>query len=334
MKKLLLSVLLPLAAFGQAGYNGPGRYEIMSNVSRKVLDLDRNDQRTIIQFDSRNTDNQYWDVQDAGGGYVILRNGMNGNALTQTRANNSEPVSGQPVNNSDAQRWRFESGANGSVVIVNASGKALDIPEGSTNNGVKINTYDRNNQINQQWTLRLVSNNNNNNNNNQVYRQGNSRYDTNNSNSNANPDNNTINRNNRKDRNDQNNRNGNGNNRNDNYNNNRLPPKGSGAGNQQKYFDQNANMWKLDGDGACFYTEAEYSGEAFCVISGDQRRRLSNDWNNRFSSIRFFGRGSKIEFFDQDDMRGQSQTISRDVPNMANLNRGNWSNRISSIRVK
>ncbi len=320
MKKLLLSVLLPLAAFGQAGYNGPGRYEIMSNVSRKVLDLDRNDQRTVIQYDSRNTDNQYWDVQDAGGGFVILRNGMNGNALTQTRANNSEPVSGQPVSNSDSQRWRFESGNNGSVIIVNASGKALDIPEGSTNNGVKINTYDRNNEINQQWSLRRVSNsyNNNNNNNNQVNRQGNSRYDTNN--------NDNYNNNNRRNRN-------NRNNRNDNYNNNGLPPKGAGAGNQQKYFDQNANMWKIDGNGACFYTDTNFRGEAFCVVSGDERRRMSSEWNNRFSSIRFFGRASRVEVFDQDDLRGQTEAITRNVANMGNLKRGNWNNRVSSIRV-
>jgi Ricin-type beta-trefoil lectin domain-like len=312
MKKLLLTVLLPLAAFGQAGYNGPGRYEIMSNVSRKVLDLDRNDQRTIIQFDSRGTDNQTWDIQDAGGGFVILRNGMNGYALTQTRSNNSEPVAGQPANNSDAQRWRLESGNNGSVILVNASGKALDIPNGSTNNGVKINTYDRNNEVNQQWSLRPVSGNfNQQNNNNRSNRQGNSRYDNNNNNNN--------------------NRN------NDGYNNNRLPPKnngmGAGAGNQQKYFDQTSNMWKIDGDGACFYTEAQYRGEAFCVLTGDERRRMSNDWNNSFTSIRFFGRASKVEVFDQQDLRGRSEAITRDVPNMRNVNRGNWNNRVSSFRV-
>ena len=322
MKKLLLSILLPLAAFGQAGYNGPGRYEIMSNVSRKVLDLDRNDQRTIIQYDSRGTDNQTWDIQDAGGGFVILRNGMNGNALTQTRSNNSEPVSGQPANNSDAQRWRIESGNNGSVVIVNASGKALDIPNGSTNNGVKINTYDRNNEVNQQWSLRLVSGNFNqqNNNNNRGNRQGNNRYDNNNSNNSNN-----------------NNNNNNNGRYNDGYNNNRLPPKnsgmGGGSGNREKYFDQSAQMWKIDGDGACFYNEAQFRGEAFCVLSGDQRRRLSNDWNNRFTSIRFFGRASRIEVFDQEDHRGRTEAITRDVPNMRNLNRGEWNNRISSFRV-
>ena len=308
MKKLLLTVLLPLAAFGQAGYNGPGRYEIMSNVSRKVLDLDRNDPRTIIQFDSRGTDNQTWDIQDAGGGFVILRNGMNGYALTQTRSNNSEPVAGQPANNSDAQRWRLESGNNGSVILVNASGKALDIPNGSTNNGVKINTYDRNNEVNQQWSLRQASGgnfNNNNNNNNRPIRQGRNRYDDNNNNNNN--------------------------------NNNRLPPKnngmGAGVGNQQKYFDQNAQMWKIDGDGACFYNDADFHGDAFCVFTGDQRRRMSNDWNNRFTSIRFFGRASRVEVFDQEDHRGRSEGITRDVPNMRNLNRGNWNNRISSFRV-
>lgn len=314
MQKIILSLLLPLALFAQGGYQGPGRYEIMSNVSRKVLDLDRNDQRTVIQFESRGTDNQTWDIEDAGGGFVYLRNGMNGYALTQTRSNNSEPVAGQPLNNSNAQRWRLESGNNGSIILVNASGKALDIPNGSTNNGVRINTYDRNNEVNQQWTLRRTNNfnsgNGNNNNrpggwNNRPGRgngNGNNRYD----------DNNNVNNN----------------------NTNRLPPKpGFGQGNRDKFYDEQAQMWKINGDGVCFYNDTEYHGDAFCIYSGDERRRLSNDWNNRFSSMRFFGRASRVELFDQPDMRGRTETITRDVVNMRNLNRGNWNNRISSFRV-
>jgi hypothetical protein len=92
-------------------------------------------------------------------------------------------------------------------------------------------------------------------------------------------------------------------------------------------------MWKIDGDGACFYTQPDFHGEAFCVFSGDQRLRMSNDWNNSFSSIRFFGRASRITIADQANLRGRTDTITRDVPNMRNFNRGNWNNRISSMRV-
>ncbi len=320
MKKTLIALLLPLAAFAQNGYEGPGRYEILSNLSQKVLDLDRNDQRTIIQYENRNTDNQFWDIQDAGGGFVYIRNGMNGYALTQTRPNNSEPVAGQQLSNSDAQRWRLESGNNGAVIIVNASGKALDIPYGKKDNGVKINTYNKNGEINQQWTLRRVAGYNTNTQNQPGY-------------------NNRPNRQNRRDRQNQQNQQNqqnypnSGNSRYD-TNNQQYNRPGAGVGNRDaKYFDQNANMWKMDGDGACFYTKPQYKGEAFCVVAGDQRQRLSSDWNNSFSSIRFFGRASRITVSDQANLGGRTEMITRDVPNMRNFNRGAWNNRISSLRI-
>lgn len=311
MKKSLIALLLPFAAFAQNGYEGPGRYEILSNLSQKVLDLDRNDQRTIIQYENRSTDNQYWDIQDAGGGFVYIRNGMNGYALTQTRPNNSEPVAGQQLSNSDAQRWRLESGNNGAVIIVNASGKALDIPYGKKDNAVKINTYNKNGEINQQWTLRRVAGYNTNTQNQPGYN----------------------NRPNRRDRQDRPNGPNSGNSRyDDNNQQNRRP--GAGVGNREaKFFDQNANMWKMDGDGACFYTQPQYKGEAFCVVSGDQRQRLSNDWNNSFSSVRFFGRASRITVADQANLAGRTEMITRDVPNMRNFSRGSWNNRISSLRI-
>jgi hypothetical protein len=302
MKKSLIALLLPLAAFAQNGYEGPGRYEILSNLSQKVLDLDRNDQRTVIQFDNRNTDNQTWDIQDAGGGFVYIRNGMNGHALTQTRPNNSEPVAGEPMNNSDMQRWRFEPGNNGTVIIVNASGKALDIPSRRRDNGVRINTYDKSGQINQQWILRRIAG--------------------------------VDNRIDRRDRNRRRQQDTQSNPGGSRYDNN--PPfvqPGAGTGNRDKYYDQNADMWKIDGDGVCFYTQPEYHGDAFCVLAGDQRMRMSNDWNNSFSSLRFFGRAARVTFADQANLRGRTETITRDVPNMRNLNRGNWNNRISSMRV-
>jgi hypothetical protein len=53
-------------AWAQGGFGGPGRYEILNLQSGKVIDLDRNDQTTVIQFQSRGTDNQQWDFQPAG----------------------------------------------------------------------------------------------------------------------------------------------------------------------------------------------------------------------------------------------------------------------------
>ena len=78
---------LPTQASAQGGFNGPGRYQITNLNSGKVLDLDRNDQTSVIQFSSRGTDNQAWDIRAAGSGYYSLRSAMNGNALEAGTAN-------------------------------------------------------------------------------------------------------------------------------------------------------------------------------------------------------------------------------------------------------
>ena len=68
----VLSLPLP----GQGGFAGPGRYEIMNLKSGKVLDLDRNDQTTVIQFSPRGTDNQSWQIRSAGGGGALSLDGV------------------------------------------------------------------------------------------------------------------------------------------------------------------------------------------------------------------------------------------------------------------
>src|SRR5947209_3413154 len=101
----------PLVA--QGGFGGPGRYEITNVKSGKVLDLDRNNQTTVIQFSSRGTDNQTWFIRPAGNGYFYLRNGMNGYALDASYGGNSTPVEGRPFNGGDSQQWRFDQGKDG-----------------------------------------------------------------------------------------------------------------------------------------------------------------------------------------------------------------------------
>src|SRR5271169_4505832 len=74
-------VSMPHPARAQGGFNGPGRYEISNVRSGKVMDLDRNDQTSVIQFSARNTDNQQWDIVPAEPGFWYFRNAMNGAAL-------------------------------------------------------------------------------------------------------------------------------------------------------------------------------------------------------------------------------------------------------------
>src|SRR5579871_3588226 len=125
---LAVSLLGPAAAQAQGGFNGPGRYEISNVRSGKVIDLDRNNQTSVIQFSSRNTDNQQWDIVPAEAGFWYFRNAMNGKALEQTGPRNSMPVEGRPFTGSPAQQWRITPGNDGNALITNRLGKTLDIP--------------------------------------------------------------------------------------------------------------------------------------------------------------------------------------------------------------
>jgi hypothetical protein len=149
--------VLTLPLPGQGGFTGPGRYEIMNVKSGKVLDLDRNDQSTVIQFSSRATDNQSWQIRPAGGGFYFLRNGMNGVALDAGRGGKSEPVRGVPFNGNESQQWRLDPGKDGNALIVSRFGRTLDIPDGSNRDGVHVQIYDLDGDSNQRFTLRRVS---------------------------------------------------------------------------------------------------------------------------------------------------------------------------------
>lgn len=62
-------------------------------------------------------------------------------------------------NNTNAQKYRFESIGNGTYKIVNVnSGKVLDVAGGSTANGAALQQYTSNNTVAQQWTVRNYGN--------------------------------------------------------------------------------------------------------------------------------------------------------------------------------
>lgn len=152
-----LALSAPWAAYAQGGFNGPGRYQITNVKSGKVLDLDRNDQRSVIQFASRGTDNQIWEVRDAGQGFFTLRSLMNGNALEAMGTRNSTQVQATPYHGSNSQQWRFETGRDSNLLVVSRLGKTLDIPDGAGRDGAPVQIYDRNGESNQQFTFRQVS---------------------------------------------------------------------------------------------------------------------------------------------------------------------------------
>ena len=153
---VIAAAVLCWPLLGQGGFNGPGRYEIMNVKSGKVLDLDRNDQTTVIQFAPRGTDNQTWDIGPAGAGYFYLRNGMNGFALDAGRGANNELVRGVPFNSRDSQQWRFQPGNDGNALISSRFGRTLDIPDGSNRDGVAVQLFNLNGESNQRFILRRV----------------------------------------------------------------------------------------------------------------------------------------------------------------------------------
>src|SRR4051812_39139496 len=83
-------------------------------------------------------------------------------------------------------------------------------------------------------------------------------------------------------------------------------------------------------DGACFYKDANYHGEYFCVRNGEDMPSLPGDVSDSISSIRIFGRAEVTVFVDN-RFRGRSQRFTNSV---SNLKHDNLNDRVSSIRVR
>lgn len=75
--------------------------------------------------------------------------------VTSASTTNGARVQLYSSNNTNAQKYRFESIGNGTYKIVNInSGKMLDVAGGSTANGAALQQYTSNNTVAQQWTVR------------------------------------------------------------------------------------------------------------------------------------------------------------------------------------
>ena len=98
------------------------------------------------------------DVNIATGVSIIITSVANKKLVTDvTGAStaNGARVQLYSSNNTNAQKYRFESIGNGTYKIINAnSGKVLDVSGGSTANGAALQQYTSNNTVAQQWTVR------------------------------------------------------------------------------------------------------------------------------------------------------------------------------------
>ena len=150
-------VTLTPQAFGQGGFDGPGWYQITSVKSGKALTMDANDQSTVTQIGPRNTEDQFWSVEPGPGGYFYIRNGLNGNTLEPTAGQNSAVVLAAPFQGTQSQGWRMERGKDGNALIRNYYGKVLDLPDGTSRDGVRMQIYDANGDSNQRWVFQRMS---------------------------------------------------------------------------------------------------------------------------------------------------------------------------------
>ena len=70
--------------------------------------------------------------------------------------NNSAPVRGAPFNGGAPQQWRIAPGKDGNPLITSRLGKTLDIPNGTSRDGARIQIYDPNGDSNQRFVFRRV----------------------------------------------------------------------------------------------------------------------------------------------------------------------------------
>jgi hypothetical protein len=88
-------------------------------------------------------------------------------------------------------------------------------------------------------------------------------------------------------------------------------------------------------DGICVYDRPDYQGREECWGSGtniDNLRRAGN-WSDRISSIRVYGRARAV-MYRENNFRGESLSIDRDIPDFSRIRGRNWNNQVSSIAVQ
>jgi hypothetical protein len=91
-----------------------------------------------------------------------------------------------------------------------------------------------------------------------------------------------------------------------------------------------AQSGQVPREGACFYRDADYRGQYFCVRSGDQLSTLPGGADDEVSSIRTYGRVEVIVYRDT-RLRGDSRQFSSSVQD---LEREGFNDRISSVDVR
>jgi hypothetical protein len=90
-------------------------------------------------------------------------------------------------------------------------------------------------------------------------------------------------------------------------------------------------------EGACFFADANYAGDYFCMRRGEAYDTLPPGFNDRISSVQVYGR-VRVTVFNDDRFGGIKLGLDRSIDNLKRIPkqddpRKTWNDRISSIRV-
>jgi hypothetical protein len=83
-------------------------------------------------------------------------------------------------------------------------------------------------------------------------------------------------------------------------------------------------------EGACFYKDADFRGDYFCVAAGDGLTSIPSGLNDQISSIRIYGHTEVMVYRDR-NYDGRSSRFTHEISNLKNEN---WNDTISSIQVR
>jgi len=109
---------------------------------------------------------------------------------------------------------------------------------------------------------------------------------------------------------------------------------------QRDFPDQSrSGRWNGPGggfEGVCFYEEKLFEGKEYCASIGDHRANVGPQFNDKFESVRLFGRARSVEIYDNENFAGAFARITRDEGDLKDV-RGSqgtrMDHRITSFRV-
>lgn len=83
-----------------------------------------------------------------------------------------------------------------------------------------------------------------------------------------------------------------------------------------KYYDDRDRMWKVQGDGVCFYRDTDFHGDAVCSRVGED---VPDVGGGPFLSMKVFGRVRGVQVFPLGGFRGTATRLTRDETDLRRI---------------